>query len=353
MSLKPNFFGLLIGVDYYLNPHFTTLTPTIEDVRCLNEALVDPRRGAYPRDQVTCLVGSDADADAIRGALEALAHVPSDATVFIFFSGHGLRIKMQDQWQTYLCPNNATPYDKAHTLITTDELSQALKAIPAQRLAVILDACHAGGLVTLKDGRQNPLWQPHLPDSVYQQLSQGSGRVVIASSRAEEYSHLHAKEQRSLLTHYVCDALNGAAAVRGDGFIYILDVFHHVSIKVPAQEPTQHPILKADDLTSFPIALAQGGTHQMSQSSSELMHIRQAIINDPLHGASQLSAFVATVPNGNQWLIRIDLRRAELQRIQDGEDLFLHLSSDQKLLREQAIYDLFQVCSEIEQQSAM
>ena len=68
----------------------------------------------------------------------------------------------------------------------------------------------------------------------------------------------------SLFTHHLRDALGGKAAVRGDGLIHVLDVFHYVNEAVQADEHKQTPILKVKDLDlNFAIAVAPAQTSKV------------------------------------------------------------------------------------------
>jgi hypothetical protein len=264
------FYAFLVGVGNYEHQKFANLPATIRDVKSISALLADPDRCGYPSDQIQTITGPDAKADTIRKALQSLAQsTNSDSTVFIYFSGHGGRARENRQWRTYLCPREADPDDLANTAISGDEFSAALAAIPARRLLVILDACHAGGSADLKAADGTLVWKSGLPEDYYEALSQGSGRVVIASSKAAQYSRVRPEGDLSLFTYHLRDALNGKAAVRGDGLIHVLDVFHYVNEAVQADEPEQTPILKVEDLDlNFPIALTKPRTDYASLSGA-------------------------------------------------------------------------------------
>jgi hypothetical protein len=131
-----------------------------------------------------------------------------------------------------------------------------LAAIPAKRLVVLLDACHAAGAAHLKTGNASATFKSGLDDKTYEALGRGAGRVVIASSRGDEVSCVLPGMKNSLFTAYLLEALGGAAASEDEDFVRVLDVFHHVSENVPVRA-TQHPVLKAQDVeNNFAIALS-------------------------------------------------------------------------------------------------
>jgi hypothetical protein len=139
------------------------------------------------------------------------------------------------------------------------EFSSALARIKAQRLVVFIDACHSGATGSFKAIDDIP--NLGFSEKSLDRLAQGTGRVLIASSRASETSLVLAGASNSLFTEHLVDALRGGARTQGDGLIRVFEVFNHVAEKVRGAAPgCQHPIFKASDLEdNFPIALDRGG----------------------------------------------------------------------------------------------
>lgn len=356
--MMQDFWGLLIGIGDYTHPRFASLPATIRDAQILAVVLTDPARCGYPPANVQVLTGPDATDANIRIALQTLAESANpESTVFLYFSGHGGRALENGQWRAYLCPREADHDDLAHTAIPGDEFSALLAAIPAHKLLVMLDACHAAGSANLKAADGALLWKAGLPDDYYKALSQGSGRVVIASSKEDQFSYVRPQGDLSLFTHHLHEALSGKAAVRGDGLIHVLDVFHYVNEAVHTDEPKQTPILKVKDLDlNFPIAIALGGKAVgPAVSVTPVANIREQIVRAPIAGAKALSEYLATRPEpalsaAEGWAAKrneVDLKRAELERIQHDLDLFGPNPSD-KAAKNRAVYFLLRVCLELE-----
>jgi hypothetical protein len=318
--------ALLIGVGNYIHPRYANLPATVYDVQAIATILTDPDHCGYPQGKVQTITGEKATAANIRAAIESLAQSTTpQSTIFIYFSGHGGRALENGVWRAYLCPREADPDDLAHTAIPGDEFSSLLAAIPAQKMLVILDACHASGSADLKGTDGTMAWKAGLPDDYYEALSQGSGRVVIASSKEDQYSYVREQGDLSLFTWHLREALSGKAAVRGDGLIHVLDVFHYVNEVVQADEPRQVPILKVKDLDlNFPIALDRGGKGAGVASAigaTPVVDIREQIVRDPISGASALSEYLKTRPEWDGKRNEVDLKRADLERIQHDLDL--------------------------------
>jgi hypothetical protein len=352
MPKPQNTHALITGVGSYDHQRFANLPATVRDVHTLTDVLLDPDRGAYRPDCMRTITGPDATAANIRMGLARLAESTNgESTVFVYFSGHGGRALEDGHWRTYLCPREANPYDLANTAVSGDEFSAALAAIPARRLLVILDACHAGGSAQLKSGDGTTIWKYGLPENYYEALSQGSGRVVIASSKAEQYSHVRPQGDLSLFTYHLRDALIGQAAVRGDGLVHVLDVFHYVNEAVQADEPDQIPILKVKDLDlNFPIAVAPAEVSQApkrSEVAREVETIREQIVRDPIAGAKALSRYLKNRRDMAGKRNEVDLKRTQLESIQYDLELF-GPDPSKKAEKNRAVFYLLRLCLELE-----
>jgi hypothetical protein len=245
--------ALAIGIAGY--PNVRPLPETVlDDARDLCAALIDPALCGYPVSQVVLLLDADATRDKIRAALADLAaRAGPDDTVVVFFSGHGARNPVGDS-QQYLLPYDCDPWHLAETAIDGDEMTGLLRAIKAGRLLALFDSCHSGGAAEPKDLALE--MQDGLSETYYEALAQGSGRVVIASSRADEVSWALDGMRNSLFTHHLLAALRGEGRTLGDGYVRVFDLFRHIADHVP-QAARQHPVFKAAAMEQdFPVALA-------------------------------------------------------------------------------------------------
>lgn len=344
-------FALIIGVGDYTNPRFANLPATVRDAQAIATVLTDASRCGYHSNNVQIIVGQDATAANIRNALKTLTRSTNDqSTVFVFFSGHGGRAFENGGWQAYLCPRDANPDDLAHTAVSGKEFSDLLASILSQKLLVMLDACHSAGSADLKATDGTVMWKAGLPDEYYEALSHGGGRVVIASSKPEQYSYVRKQGDLSVFTWHLHEALTGKAAVRGDGLIHVLDVFHHVNEAVQAEEPMQTPILKVKDMDlNFPIALDKGGKGvSAAPIAAAIAEMREQIVRDPLRGARALSDHLATLSGWASKRTEVDLKRTELERIQYELELFGPNPTDQAA-KNRVVYYLLRMCLELEQ----
>jgi uncharacterized caspase-like protein len=168
--------ALVVGVGGDL-PH------TVGDAVSLADILRDTMRCAYPPDQVHLLTGENATREHILAALDTLSQpTGAQSTPLVYFSGHGYQVSSPTGRFHYLMPFG---YDLNHlyqTAVSGAKFADRLRAIPAQKLLVLLDCCHAGGVGQAKaPGLQ--LAKSPLPPEAQQLLAEGSGRVLDAAHR--------------------------------------------------------------------------------------------------------------------------------------------------------------------------
>jgi hypothetical protein len=101
---------------------------------------------------------------------------------------------------------------------------------------VLLNCCHAGGIGdTVLDADPTVLSGAAPPPEFYRPLAQGSGQVVISSSRPEQKSGARSHTDRRYTTFgaHLLDAVRGQAPGSGQG-IGVFELFTHLRLAVPA-----------------------------------------------------------------------------------------------------------------------
>ena len=266
-KLRQEFPGgraLLIGIGKGYSGQLELPDVVRNDAEALGAVLRDPELCGYPASQVRLLLDADATRANILSELQELVDNarPSDA-VIIFFSGHGGQWTVGADAYGYICPADYVSMDPENTGIKTDELSNLVNAIPAARVVLILDACHAEAAAVVKsdDARKGLLPQGLLTPTL-QKLSSGSGRVVLASCSENERSYTYSAKGHSLFTYFLLEGLKGAAPEIEDGVIGVFDLFVYLSKEVPSRPQRgeiQTPVILMRSKTNFPLALRRGG----------------------------------------------------------------------------------------------
>jgi len=237
------------------------LPNTVKDAQGISDILQDPERCAYEPDQVQLLTAEQATRDSILAALDKLAtKTDAEATVLIYFSGHGYQVASPMGEAYYLMPYGYDQKKLYQTAISGAEFTTKLRAIPAKKLVILLDCCHAGGLSGFEDLGLAAAKAP-LPPEAQALLAEGSGRVVIASSTAEELSF--AGKPYSAFTLAVIEALAGTGVAQKDGYVRVSDLALHAREVVPRRTRNrQHPILNFEQADNFVLAYYAGGEEQ-------------------------------------------------------------------------------------------
>jgi hypothetical protein len=233
------------------------LPQTVADAHKIASTLQDPQRCGYPVDQVGVLTDAAATRAAVLAGLDRLAAQTAahpSSTALVYFSGHASAAP-----NNYLLPFGYDAFRPADTCIAASEFTAKLQAIRAERLLVLLDCCHAAAQAQFKDVS----WRPNaLP--VEASLAQGSGRVLLASSRSTEKSFTG--EQfglpYSVFTAALLEAFAGYGAAERDGYVRVVDLAMYVGRRVwQITKERQNPVLKLAQLQeNFAIAFYNAGT---------------------------------------------------------------------------------------------
>jgi hypothetical protein len=260
-----NGYALLVGIG-------ADLPVTVKDATALHNLLIDPSCAAYSTEQVALLTETSATRQQILSAFDRLIErirQNPEATVIVYYSGHGGRIDSLDGSPEYFLVPYGFDWSKiADTAISGIEFTEKIEAIKARKLVVLLDCCHAGGVPALKDAGKTFTKSPVPPD-LLNVLGSGSGRVVVASSREDEYSYTG--NPYSAFTTCLLEALQGRATVNKDGYARILDILIYLFDQVPKRTPgSQHPFVnKVLDLgDNFPLCYYAGGSKFLPGESS-------------------------------------------------------------------------------------
>ena len=263
-------YALLIGVGEIDKHAEWSLPMTVNDANELHALLINPYLCGYFDDQrhIRVLTNSSANKQAILDGLDWLAdcaHHDPDATILIFFSGHGWVDNRTGDY--YLVQHDVRPDNIAGTALSAHIMTEKLRAINAQRLLVIFDCCHAQGMATAKDGMDKVVKLPPnleiaaVPKTLINDLKQGKGRAVFTSSLGYQRSWM-LDDQISLYTHHLLEALEGAGNKPGDTTVRLSNLMNYLGEAVPSSaqrlKKEQTPFFDTAS-EDFPIALIQGG----------------------------------------------------------------------------------------------
>jgi hypothetical protein len=243
--------ALVIGVG-------ADLPNTIADAKGLAQVLTDQARCGFAPAQVTALTGEQATRAGILAALDHLVQTADpDSTAIVYFSGHGYQVESPTGEAYYLMPFGYDTNKLYKTCISGKEFADRLAAVPAQRLLLLLDCCHAQGVGESKAAGLTLTKSP-IPPEAQALFAQGSGRILIASCKASELSFTGTPF--SLFTRAIVECLCGADAKGGDGLVRALDLALYASRAVSKwSRDRQHPTADTQKADNFAVAYYAAG----------------------------------------------------------------------------------------------
>lgn len=279
-----NGYALIIGVDQNLDPELA-LDTVAKDVSAVHETLIHPERSAYNPDNVRLLKGSDSTRINIienLGWLLQKAKADPDATVILYYSGHGWVNKATNQY--FLIPYDIKDRTRLSLYaLAAQDFTDLIAEINAKRMLAILDCCHAAGMdvksidstgigerkaipaafpVDLPQTKAIPEYKGAPGAKAVSDLLEGEGRAVLNSSTGSEYSWTRPDGRMSLFTYHLIEALTGHSPHDDDDtVVYVTDVMSWVTRQVKKSAAslgvTQTPVMRTSGV--FPIAQLIGG----------------------------------------------------------------------------------------------
>jgi hypothetical protein len=221
--------------------------------------------------------------------------------VIIYYSGHGWLDSLTNHY--YLIPYDVSPFDIPSSALSSDEFTNGLRQIQAQRLLVIIDSCHAEGMATSKDNFLTQIPSNFklvsLTKEVLTELKQSRGRAVFTSSSGEQKSWIRPDNSMSIYTYHLIEALKGAANRENDTFVRLSNLMNYINEAVPKStlklyqaEQTPFFDMTAED---FPVAMLRGGKGlniKSENNTSKLLTRKRGIIEGALEMALQSLAIL-------------------------------------------------------------
>jgi uncharacterized caspase-like protein len=244
-----------IGISKYQDPSIPGLGYADADARAVYEYF----RGTFslPESQVFLRVNEQATLREIKSIVGTLLVAKADDskdTVILYFAGHGMRDHVtrsldSDGLSKYFLPYDASRNDLYSTALEMDEVTNILRRLIPDRVVVILDSCFSGaaGGRSPYDPKAAGERAPISDEFLDRMAHVGKGRVVLAASEPEKAAQESAEFGHGVFTYYLLEALHGAAGVKGEENISLLDVYNYVWPKVKqATNGQQVPKLKGD-----------------------------------------------------------------------------------------------------------
>jgi hypothetical protein len=166
----------------------------------------------------------------------ALDNATPDDIVIISFSGHGFA---DARGNFALIPSDAewpaiAKAPAPDSVITATDLTMWLRAIKAQDIAFIIDACHSGAAVNTPDFKPGPMGDPGLG-----QLAFDKGIRILAATQADDVALENARLAQGFLTAALGEGLTatgGPADSNRDGKVLLDEWLRYAVARLPSLE---------------------------------------------------------------------------------------------------------------------
>jgi len=235
--------AVVVGVSKYGSERLS-LRYAAKDAENFADALELAAEGLFPkRAHVIKLTAAEGDQRPTRAnilkALEALKTTKPGDIVVVYLAGHGVTVpqagKDGSDGDWYYLTAEAQNFDLADAAVrrqvslSSDELTDLLRATPAQKQVLILDTCHSGRVVEkLSERRDVPSNQVRAVERVKDR----TGMHVLAGCAADSVSYEATRYGQGLLTYSLLMGMHGAKLKNGE-LVDVVELFGYAVDKVP------------------------------------------------------------------------------------------------------------------------
>lgn len=227
---------LAVGLSSYKNAAYN-LNYGRADAKSFLDRMRAGSKGLFRRVEARELYDEAATRDGIEGAFQAIAGAARPQDVFVFYyAGHGAMSEAEGSSSAdfHLIPYDVTQiYDSPEALaakgLSARRIKELAARVPAQKQALILDACEAGGAVETfamrGAGEQKALFQ----------LARSAGMAVLSATGSRQFAAEVKDLGHGLFTYALLKGLSGEADASGgaDGKVTVRELDAYLNDKVP------------------------------------------------------------------------------------------------------------------------
>lgn len=239
-------WALVVGISKFKDPKWNLMYPE-KDARDFAKFLVQECN--FKPDHVKLLVNEEASQRAILGQLGSRwlpNNVEKGDLVLLYYAGHGTSADQDAARKNFLVAYDTDPADAFTSGIELQDLSRMIKRrLKTNRLVLILDACHAGSAEP--GAKALPITSFN-----YEDLLQGSGQLVIASSDKHQTSHDSLHYKNGVFTKHFIDGLRLYPKLQ-DAFAYTRKQVNNESLR--DFHKAQTPVLRDEEWKGIELKL--------------------------------------------------------------------------------------------------
>jgi uncharacterized caspase-like protein len=239
-----------MGISKYKDPRIPDLEFAEADAVAFYNWIISPEGGNFSPARVKLLTGSEVTSQEMKNALFVwMRNTIAEDLVVIFFAGHGTPESPDFPANLFLLPYDAKYKNIAGTGFPMWDIETALKRfIMAQKVVVIADACHAGGVgeaFDIKRRSSRDITVNTIGNGMRALAHVGDGVCVFSASDVRQYSQEGTAwgGGHGVFTYFLINGLEGNADSNFDDRVTIGELIPYVSEQVRratlnAQSPT-------------------------------------------------------------------------------------------------------------------
>lgn len=244
-------YAVVIGVEQYRN-HLPPAGFAAHDAKIISEYL--SRVMGYREEHIAVLLNDKAAKADMEKYIEHWLprRVERDATVFVYFSGHGA--PDPNTKEAYLVPYDGDPAFLEATGYPLKRLYDQLRRLPVREVVVLLDACFSGA------GSRSVIAKGLRPVgiSVEHPLLAGGNTAVLSASSGQQAAGTYEEQGHGLLTYFVLKGLRGEADQNADGAIELAELYRYVKPEIEVKARRDLNLEQTPQLLGASELLAKG-----------------------------------------------------------------------------------------------
>ena len=286
-------WALIVGIGEFQSKQIPGLKYAVKDAKDFREYLI--KEANFAPDHVRILLDEDASRRRVLSELgnKFLARVAKpDDLVVLYFSTHGSPKQADIRGKNFVVAHDSDPEDLFTTGIEMDSILDSVNSrILSERILLVLDACHSGSVLANSKGLgRSGNFDP-------EELSQGSGQLVLSSSAPDQQSFESKRYENGVFTRKLLEGLrmNGRRTTLSDAFPFV-----EKSVSAEVQEDyalRQTPILKSKwNGNDLMLAAAATAPQSVPQTVKEILE-PDSIQRTPVKQVKVASTALSGAPN--------------------------------------------------------
>jgi len=246
---------ITIGINEYKN-HKLNLQYAENDADSIRGFFISDRPMPFISNPATYLKNNQATKNGILDNIRSLRHVPQQDIAIVYMAGHGVSIG--DEW--YFIPFELERPNIAANIIekglSSRELKREIEAISANRVFLIIDACHSGTAIS-------PIMKFRGMKSL-RMLARTTGVHILAATDRNQFSVEVHKLGHGVFTYSLLNALKGRAdQAPRDQIISVRETMQYVEGQVPVLSK------RYANYTQYPTAHSRGIDFDLSKYKAD------------------------------------------------------------------------------------